>query len=434
MNARSLILMTILGTLWVPFELLAQLKERNLCDLLFHREVKLEMPDLELFAQSKFGPVLSGGAIPNAATLARNPGLSPEQMVNRWNVYFVRGAGVCYDSPSAAAKVLKPQLDELARRRMENFDVRIGETVELFLYCGAGVAESALTENPKVKHVEFLNSGLSLYAGRYNNVTVNLGGRALHYRFPAEASLIFLSDGDSVKPSAWTDRFVAAHEIGHSSTPDQELREGFLYFEEGMADFKAYRDTGITSYLWGGREMSSARYNTIPSYFDTYSERGTAHSFGAMLAYQFYMLWQRLQRIDPERAPGLMDRYFKRLSDLLLSESPQVTGEFSGLKGVTSKWMFYDRTVTTKITNFIAGSSMQWSIEEKMPIALTEWLCSSWKDVLGGDGHYARQRAHVMKDYRTFVLSPAEIAMDTTVRIPESWSSCQELSRFLRAP
>lgn len=385
----------------------------DLCSKLLLTPVELTKADLELFKKSKTGPVLSGGVLSD----------DKNELINQWNVYFVRdGDQECYDSPIKLMVGLKERLNTIAARRMALGDVH--HPLQIFFICGSinygptsQLGEKYDKEIPLDNKVSRGTS--AFYDIRYGMLLKN-NKSFRRYNFGKESAVIFLSDGDTLQGSTWSNDWALAHEIGHATLfPYLGVPK---YFQEAVADFKAYLTTGKTgtTYL-SERDVDNPQYKTIDDFFMNFASLANDYQIGAMFAHFLYAFSEKQKQL---RQKPSVNHLIYRAMELLSESSPHIkhTGSF-----ITYQFQErYSKDDALRVLNFLASATIQWSLEQSMPRELTRWMCYRWTQHVGVDGPFKRYRVYTHSNDGKKILDYSEKKLSRK-KIPAQWSSCEDL-------
>lgn len=400
-------------------------EEESICARFLNGPVQLTVKDVELFHKSKKGPVLSGGVLPDEKYLKFDSSHDKNKLVNEWHVYFIRNDfEKCYDSPSRAMIGLKERLNAMAARRLAVGDVH--HPLRIFFVCGKIHYDNPSPFGKDHDKDQLFNDVHERGSNSFFDITYGLLIKDRHsfvrHSFGKESAVIFLSDGDAYGQSAWSDDFIAGHEVGHAAsfnylgTPK--------YFNEGQADFKAFLNSGKTTtthYLGSDRDIADPQYKTIDDFFDNFSRVADNYQIGSMLAHYFYALWQKQKQMGIDIR---MNSMFYRVMSLMTEASPLVAhdGAYVTIKTQDK----YKKEDAQKALNLMASMTLQWSLEQKLPREVTRWMCYRWTEYVGVKGPFKRYRIYESPQTGRRRLDFSE-KQYSRIKIPAEWNSCDHL-------
>lgn len=381
--------------------------------------------DARLFKRSLTAPVLEGGVRVEGSLLRRNSRLKPNELGNKWAVYFVGDTSEgCFDNPAEVMVGLKERLNKIAGRRAELWDV--SWPLKIFMFCGHVQIFRPSGLGDFSEHGEVLTPRTSAYVGHHYNLRVKAGQNILDYNFAKQSKVIFLGAGDETTPSAWRDDFVIAHEIGHGTQYLGLFAPRF--YKEGHADFKAAILSGQTKFSFPDgvlRDVSNPAYKNIDEFYSTFDKIADSYQVGSIMAYVWYQVWLKMRDMFVDDKLAAMET---RVGDLVSNEAQHIKHE--GEYVVVNEQKTFAKKHAQNALQFVASSMMQSAVEQQLPTVMIKFICDEWVKA-GIRGPFRRTRMHTRPAGEEPSLAHHEEKWNN-LRIPDTWNTCADLMRGIR--
>lgn len=394
-----------------------------LCQSLLHVPSVWTSVDYELVEKSRNGPVLSGYAHPTTQYVKRWGGKVTDK-VNEWHLYFIADESQpCFDSPSETVKKVKPLFDRVATKAA--LSQEIFGPLHIFMTCQDFKFSIPLAMPGKWS--EESDEVFKIFGGAAikssQGIRIRIGDRIQEFDFGDHSPIIILKAGDEKIGSTWQDEFVMAHEAAHQTEHNSFLPK---YFKEARADFRAAVNSGRTAspLLGSERDVANPEFRNLDEFFSKISPTASYQQLGSFIAYSFFKMWPHIQAYNLEHSSHW---FFQRLMNLIKFESEDMVRD--GMNHFPADKVSYSKAEVIRRMNFIAGISMQVSVEQGWPLEVTKKICDQWSP-LGVRGPFKRVRIHDVKRDGTRVLGDYDDEFKN-LHFPEQWNTCADLISYL---
>ncbi len=388
-----------------------------LCEKILNQQRILTEVDALLLKKSYTSPVRSGSAKATAQNVKmdRHQLLKEGDPVNQWHAYFIGDLMDCFASPTTTMDSLEPRMNNLAQRQADLGIVR--SPMHVFFMCSDANYNLVTPAGNQYRMSSVYKRTQNLTCNLQSSLILKVDERVMQYNFDTPSAITMIGAGDHYHSSSWDDDFTLAREMSYVTSGTTDTQR---YYREALGNLRAFQLTGKTKPDHENEEVDIAKpaYSSIYSFYEDGHPFANHSQMATLYASVLYQLWNKMSEMHLQtKADDLIKRVETLLNNAYTSRNKNTSiteFKYSPL---------FTRKHAEEIFNFLASTSIQASIEQKLPFELTEWLCDKW-EFFGVNGPFRRQRIYEKGAGRQ--VTKAEEQYNSAF-LPDTWKNCDEL-------